>query len=153
MLPVILVFYVVVTQNNIGDWKNSNTFWSKVIAHQPFGMAYYYRALYYVDSDKNYLAAVDDYTTCLEMFDEDNNPDVFNLYAFRGEALSKAGRYADAVKDLDFAISLFPHKLYYYHRGIALMELGKIKEGEQDLMRAGKTVGSLRWFPTGSPLQ
>lgn len=152
-LSFLLIFYVVVTQSHIGDWKNSETFWSKVIAYQPFDRAYYYRALYYVDAEKKYNAAVADYTTCLEMFNEDKNPEIFNLYAFRGEALAKAGYFPEAIKDFDAAISLFPHKLYYFHRGMVLKELGKIKEAKQDLLEAGNAEGRLRWIPAGSSLQ
>lgn len=153
LLVVLLVFYAAVTYNHIGDWKNSETFWSKVIKYQPFGKAYYYRALFYVDAAKNYKAAVDDYTTGLEMFEQEKNGEIYNLYAFRGEALALAGNYSAAVKDFDVAISLFPHKLYYYYRGYALVELGRIKEAEHDLVRAGRENGRLRWLSRASSLK
>lgn len=151
LLVTLLVFYVAVTYNHIGDWKNSETFWSKVIKYQPFGKAYYFRALFYVDTAKNYKAAVDDYTTSLNMFEQDKNTEVYNLYAFRGEALARAGNYSAAVKDFDVAISLFPHKLYYYYRSYALVELGRIKEAEHDLVRAGRENGRLRWLSRDFP--
>lgn len=152
-LPLLLIFYAVVTNIHTGDWKNSGTFWTTVIENKPFDRAYYYRALYYVDSVKDYSAAINDYTTCLQMFAEDKNPEIFNLYAFRGEALGKAGRYSEAVKDFDTAISLFPNRIYHYYRGYALIELGRIKEAEQDLLRAGSAQGPLRWISLGSPLK
>jgi hypothetical protein len=152
LVTFLVVFYASVTQLQIGVWKDSGTMWSKVIEFQPFDKAYFSRGLYYFDTG-NYSKAVDDYSSCISMVSKMPIPEIFNLYAFRGEALFKAGRLDDAVRDFDFAITQFPHQLYYYHRGMALAEMGKIDAAEHDLMRAGRAKGQMFWFPAGSPTQ
>ncbi|OGU17565.1 MAG: hypothetical protein A2076_02145 [Geobacteraceae bacterium GWC2_53_11] len=152
LMAGLLVFYAAMTQRVIGFWHDSGAMWSRVIAYQPFDKAYFYRGLYYVDSG-NFLAAVDDYSTCLAYALKDGNPEIYNLYAFRGEALIKAGRYEEGVQDFSAAISLFPHRLYYFHRGTALQALGKIREAGEDVARAGQAKGQIYWFSHGSSLQ
>ncbi len=145
MSVALLVFYGAMTQLHINVWKDSGALWSRVIAIQPFDRAYFTRGLYYVDAGK-YREAVDDYTVCLKIMNHDKNPDIFNLYAFRGEALAKAGSYEEAVNDFTAALAVYPHRLYYYHRGMALKKLGRMKEAEDDLKRAGKASGQMYWF-------
>ena len=152
LVLLLLIYYGVVTQRLIGDWRNSGTFWTKVIENQPFERAYFYRGLYYVD-ETEYPAAVQDYTSALEMLEAVQSPERFNLYAFRGEALAKAGRYTEAVRDFDVAIALFPHRLYFYHRGAALQALGRLQEAAEDMAKAGRAKGQMYWFNPGSPLQ
>jgi hypothetical protein len=146
---LLLVFYGVETQRLIVVWQNSGTMWSKVIEHHAFDKAYFFRALYYVDAG-DYQKAVDDYSTSLQNALRDGQPDAFNLYAFRAEALLKAGRYAEALADLDAAIASFPHRLYFYHRGLALQGLGRSVEAAEAFRRAGKAKGQMYWFPPGS---
>ena len=110
----LFVFYVGTTVTLIGNWKNSGVMWSKVIEQKPFDKAYYFRALYLADKGQ-YIAAIGDYSTCLELATIFTLPDIHNVYAFRGYALTKAGYYQDAVDDFTTAISLYPHKLYYLH--------------------------------------
>lgn len=148
----VIVFYVFMTQRLIDVWKDSGTMWTRVIAYHPFDKAYFYRGLYYVDSTKDYKAAIADYSKSLEIATQENLPDIYNIYAFRGEAFAKAGRYVEAITDFNIAISLFPHRLYYYHRGMALYELGRIKDAEEDLARADRVNGQMYWMPFGSPL-
>jgi len=149
---LLLLYYGVVTQKLIGDWKNSGTFWTRVIETRPFERAYFYRGLYYVDEGE-YQTAVQDYTTALEQLAAGQSPEIYNLYAFRGEALAKAGRHAEAVRDFDAAISLFPHRLYFYHRSQSLQALGKMAEVADDLAKAGRARGQMHWFPPGAALQ
>lgn len=150
-LFLLLIFYGTVTQRLIGDWQNSGTFWSRVIETQPFERAYFYRGLYYVD-EGNYQGAINDYTTTLDMLKALQSPEFYNLYAFRGEALSLAGRFEEAVADFDRAIAIYPHRLYYYHRAEALKALGRIIESDQDFIRAGRAKGQMCWFPPEAPL-
>jgi tetratricopeptide (TPR) repeat protein len=149
LLAFLLAFYVIATQQGIGNWQNSGTMWSKVIKYRPFNQAYFSRALYYFDM-KDYAKAIDDYTVVLSRGAKEPIPDVYNVYAFRGEALFKAGHFEEAVRDFDFAIKAFPHQLYYYYRGQALAEVGRIDEARQDLERAGRAKGQMCWFPAGS---
>lgn len=148
---LLLLYYGVVTQRLIGDWKNSGTFWTKVIENQPFERAYFYRGLYYVDEGK-FDAAAQDYSTAIDLLAAVKSQEIYNLYAFRGEAFARAGRYQEAVRDLDAAIALFPHRLYYYHRGMALQALGRQAEAAEDMAKAGGAKGQMYWFPPGSAL-
>lgn len=147
LTAALLVFHGTVTYQRIGDWQDSGTMWTRVITHQPYSRAYFLRGLHYVDAGQ-FMAAVDDYTTCLNISVEENYPEVYriNIYAHRGEALAGAGRYEEAVRDFTTAIGRIPDPLYYYHRGMALKALGKMKEAEEDLHRAGRTKGQMRWI-------
>ncbi|MBT0666533.1 tetratricopeptide repeat protein [Geobacter pelophilus] len=149
---LVLLAYGGVTLQLIGVWQNAGAMWSRVIASHPFDRAYFYRGLFHVETG-DYAAAVADYTACLDLFAQESRPEVYNLYAFRGEALALAGRYGEAVADFDRAIALFPHRLYYYQRGMALRKLGRLTEAERDLQRAGRASGQMTWFPAGTPLE
>jgi hypothetical protein len=151
MLMAMLCFYAATSQRLISVWKDSGTMWTRVIEYQAFDMAYFYRGLYYVDSG-NYPAAIEDYTTLMTIAGRQQQPDIYNLYAFRGEAYARAGRYEEAVRDFDTAISMFPHALYYQHRGTALSALGRLTDANTDLARAGRAKGQIFWFPAGSSL-
>ncbi len=143
----VVVFHAVVTYQRIGDWRDSGTMWTRVITNLPYSRAYFLRGLHYVDSGQ-YMAAVNDYTTCLEFSVRENYPVIYqvNIYAHRGEAFAGAGRYEEAVRDFSTAISRIPNPLYYYHRGMALRALGKVREAEEDFRRAGGTKGQMRWI-------
>lgn len=145
----LLLWYAVMTQKLIDVWNNSGSMWSRVIEYQPFDRAFFYRGLYFADNG-NPQAAVDDYSVCIQIATEEKLPDIYNLYAFRGEALIQAGRFAEAVQDFNYAIALFPHRLYFYHRGVALRSLGNIKDAEADFTRAGRAKGKMHWFPVNS---
>jgi tetratricopeptide (TPR) repeat protein len=141
----VLVFYAVTTVQLIGDWKNSGTLWTKVIAYQPFDKAYFFRGKYYADNGE-YLPAIEDYTTCLAQASKLTIPPIYNIYAFRGEALTRAGFYAEAAADFTTAISMYPHPLYYYHRSLALKGLGKFREANADIRSAGNENGPIQWY-------
>lgn len=149
---LVLLYYGAVTQRLIGDWKNSGTFWTKVIENQPFERAYFYRGLYYVD-EGDFKAAAQDYSKAIDLLAAVQSQEIYNLYAFRGEAFAKAGLYPESVRDFDEAIALFPHRLYYYHRGAALQALGRLGEAAEDMAKAGGAKGQMYWFPPGSTLQ
>jgi hypothetical protein len=143
----LLVLYMVITGQLIGDWKDSGTMWSKVIAHQPFAGAYFYRGLFYVDSGQ-YSAAIDDYSKCLENTDQSELPD--SIYAFRGEAFARDAKHLEAINDFNAAISIYPHQLYYYHRSLSLNAIGMVKEAAEDMEKAGNASGQMRRFVHGS---
>jgi hypothetical protein len=147
LTAALLVFYGTVTYLRIGDWRDSGTMWTRIITHQPFSRAYFLRGLYYVDSGK-FMAAVDDYTTCLNVSVREKYPETYriNIIAHRGEAFAGAGRYEEAVRDFTTAIGMVPDPLYFYHRGVALKALGKMKEASEDFQRAGGSKGQMRWI-------
>lgn len=149
---ILLFYYGMVTQRLIGDWKNSGTFWTRVIETQPFERAYFYRGLYYADEGR-FPEAVQDYSSTLDLLAAEHSPEIYNLYAFRGEAFAKAGRYPEALRDFDAAIAMFPHRLYFYHRGEVLQALGRLSEAAEDRARAGRARGQMHWFTPGTALQ
>jgi hypothetical protein len=143
---LILLAYGTISQQLIDVWHNSGSYWSRVIAYQPFDRAYFYRGLYYSDSG-NYKAAVADYSTALSIAAGERLSHDFkaNILAFRGEALTKWGRYEDAISDFSVSIEYLPHPLYYYHRAIAFKAVGREAESEADLRRAGSARGQIQW--------
>jgi tetratricopeptide (TPR) repeat protein len=147
LTAALIIFHAVITFQRIGDWKNSATMWTRIIENKPYSRAYFLRGLHYVD-ERQYMAAVADYSTCLEISVQEKFPEIFqiNIYAHRGEALAGAGRYEEAVRDFTSAISGIPNPIYFYHRGMALKSLGKDKESEEDFRRAGNAKGQMRWI-------
>ncbi|GFE56442.1 tetratricopeptide repeat protein [Geobacter sp. AOG1] len=144
LIASLLVFYVATTERLIASWTNSETLWSRLISFRPIGRAYFFRGDYYLVIG-NYVAAEKDLTTSIRLALEAGNPEVFNLYAMRGDALSKSGRYDDAVRDFTTAIGMYPHPNFYYHRGGALKALGREREAAADFSRAGEDTGPLEW--------
>ncbi|HEY3307586.1 MAG TPA: tetratricopeptide repeat protein [Desulfuromonadaceae bacterium] len=141
LIPIILG---TVSIHLIGAWKNPETLWSRVIAIQPVGRAYYHRADYRLQTGR-YLEAAEDLSVSIRMGLEAGFPGVFNLHALRGDALSRAGDYGEAVRELSEAIGLNPYPNYFYHRGRALDALGKKKEAAEDFLRAGNDTGPIQW--------
>jgi biotin transporter BioY len=145
LVGLLLVFYAGTTYQLIGDWHDSGTMWSKVIARQPFEKAYFFRGEYRA-AQGNYLDAVNDYTTCITLSAGIAGPKIYNVYAFRGYALMKAGYYEDALADFDTALSMYPHPLYHYYRGLVLRELGRLLDAQEAFSRAGQVSGELSWM-------
>ncbi len=141
---LLTLLYASVTVQLTGVWKNSETLWSRVIAVQPAGRAYYLRADYRQQTGR-YLEAAEDLAISIQMGREAGFPGVFNLHALRGDALSRAGRYLDAVAEFSEAIRLNPDDTYFYHRGVALGALGRSTEAEKDFKRAGDATGPIVW--------
>jgi len=139
-----------ITLRLIPDWKDSGTMWTRVIEHKAYDKAYFFRGLYYVDSG-NSSAAIADYTSYLEIAERQQHPERYNLYAFRGEALARAGRYEEAVKDFDAAIAMAPHPLFFRHRAAALLSLGRTGAAAADLAKAGSYTGQIVWVPSSAP--
>lgn len=135
-------FYVFMTERLIFSWLTPETLWSRVIELRPAGRAYYYRADYYLKIGR-YQAAADDLLVSIWMGESAGYPGVFNLYALRGDALNKIGKFDEAVIDFTSAIRLNPHPTYYYHRGLALEALGRFNEARDDFRAAGGATGPI----------
>lgn len=144
MVTALLAFYGAMTERLIGSWKTSETLWTRLIEIRPIGRAYYFRADYYLETGR-FAAAADDLLVSIRIAERAGNPEVFNLYMLRGEALSKAGRYEEAVQDFSTAIEMNPQQNYFYHRGLALKALGRAKEAAEDFKRAGSATGPIEW--------
>lgn len=142
---LLLIFYIVMSLKLIPVWDSPETYWNRVIEVEPSAIVFKERALLFV-SIRKYNEAVDDYTAAIRSPLNVWQPYIYNLYAFRGEALSLAGRYDEAVKDLSTAIGMFPNPVYYRLRGVALKASGKEKAAEDDFRRAGGEVAPLAWY-------
>jgi hypothetical protein len=145
MVMVLLVIGIGITVKLSGVWQDTGTFWSRVIAVEPVGRAYGDRGVYYLIKGKSGLA-VDDFTVAIDIAVKAGVKSVYNLYAFRGVALSDVGRFAEAIADFDRAIALYPHPTYFQQRGFALKSLGRAAEAEADFRRAGSEPPPIDWF-------
>ncbi|RII26159.1 MAG: hypothetical protein CXR31_10650 [Geobacter sp.] len=141
---ILLLCYAGMTEHLIGSWKNTETLWTRVINIKPIGRAFYFRAEYYLETGK-YQAAAEDLLISIRIAERAGNPEAFNLYALRGDALRKAGRHEESVRDFTAAIERYPELNYFYHRGLALKAMGKGNEAEEDFRRAGTATGPLEW--------
>lgn len=147
-LPVFIamfIIYIGLTQKLISVWNNSETFWNRVVEVEPSAIALKERGCLFVQLRK-YDAAVEDFTKAIRNPVAVWLPYIYNLYAFRGEAERLAGHNENAVKDFTFAIGMLPHPIYFRLRGMALKEIGRAGEAEDDFKRAGDEVGSLVWY-------
>ncbi|GAM10547.1 transmembrane and TPR repeat-containing protein [Geobacter sp. OR-1] len=145
---LLAVFYAGMTVRLISVWKDPESIWTRVIEVAPEVISYKERGkLYYVGG--RYTEAAADFTAAIKIATGTFQSSIFNLYAFRGEAYRSAGRFDAAVQDFSTAISLFPHPSYYYHRALSLKALGRMKEAEEDLTRAGAENGPLGWYEKG----
>lgn len=128
-------------------WRNSETLWSRQIAVLPVGRAYFYRGDYLLRSGE-YSRAAEDFAVAVKIAAEAGSPDVFNLHALRGDALFKGGRFAEAVDEFSAAINLRPYTNYFYHRGLALRQLGRLAEAAADALAAGNDTSRIEWQRT-----
>lgn len=141
----LLFFYILTSVHLIGYWKDTGTFWSRMIELKPIGRAYSDRGRFYLETGR-VAEAVDDLTHAAEIATQVGMPEAFNLFAIRGEALAKLGRHEEAVRDFSTAISFFPAPVYFYHRGLSLMELGRKREAEEDLRQGDPESGPIKWY-------
>jgi tetratricopeptide (TPR) repeat protein len=88
-----------------------------------------------------YDEAIEDYSAAISII-----PDVPRYYYNRGTAFAKRGLYKNAVDDFTKAISISdePKAEYYINRGNALKKLGRLDEGESDVMEANKIKNATR---------
>lgn len=142
---LVLMLYAVGTVRLIGIWHDSETLLTRAIVLEPSAMLYKERGRYYHETGR-YDAAAADYTTAINSAVGGFREYVYNLYAFRGEALRAAGRRAEAVQDFSRAIDISPRPVYFRLRGETLQEMGRVREAEDDLRRAGPTATPLEWY-------
>ena len=142
---VLLAGSVCVTHSLFPVWRNTESYWTRIIQIEPLAINYKERGRHYFTNGR-YEAAVDDFSAALEKVTETLKPYEYNLYGYRGEALRMAGRYEEAVRDFTAAIAGLPHPAYFYHRGLALKSLGRFTEAEQDFRRSGPNPGQISWY-------
>jgi tetratricopeptide (TPR) repeat protein len=144
VLTACLFFYAVETVHLIGVWKDTGTFWTRIIEVRPMGRAYQERGLYHF-SRKEFDLAIADFSQAIEIAFGLGMYNRYNLNVFRGEAFRETGQYAAAVEDFSYAISVAPRPEYFYHRGLALEALGRAADAEADFKRAGAEKGPIEW--------
>jgi tetratricopeptide (TPR) repeat protein len=140
-----LVFAAGITIRLINVWKDTGTFWSRVIEVEPVGRAFGDRGVFYLINGRS-ADAVDDFSAAISIATNTGYKKVYNLYAFRGVALSDTGRYNEAIVDFDMAIRIFPHPTYFQLRGEVLKALGRTAKAEADFFRAGPNPPPIDWF-------
>ena len=145
LVLLLLAGYSVMTFRLISVWDNGATMWTRAVEYAPSSPAYWRRAIYY-SSVGNSQEAVKDYSMAITLLTPVWRPYVYNLYAHRGQASFDNGDFKAAVTDLTAAIEMYPHTDYYWLRGNALRRMGKVKEAEADLARAGEGFESLGWY-------
>lgn len=139
------IFYAWMSLRLIDVWHDTGTLWSRVIDSKPMGRAYRERGFFYLSTGR-YAEAISDFTTALDIAANLQRNDIFNLYAYRGEALRKKGLYEEAISDFRMAIALKPHPRYYYRLGLALREAGKVTEAAENFRLAGHDSGPIELF-------
>lgn len=145
VVAALLAVLAVSTYRQIGVWKSTETVWSRIIEVKPSGRAYKERSIYYLMTG-NYPAALDDLTLSLEFASRAQLPEIYNLYAYRGEALLLMGRNAEALDEFNRALAICRHASYFARRGQALEQLGRTDEAAGDLRRAGNGAVPLKWL-------
>ena len=145
LATALLLLYSATTFMLIGTWQDTGALWTRMIDLHPLGRAYSDRAFHY-RTVGNHAAAIDDFSRAIKAAEAAAMPEIYNLYAFRGLTYAEAGEYDKAVADFTTAIALYPHPTYYYQRGLALRELGKVREAEGDIARAGSGAGPIDWY-------
>jgi len=145
LIALFLLGSTITTLKLVPVWKDTGSFWSRVIAIEPVGRAYGDRGVFYLINSRS-AEAVEDFSAAIDIAMQTGVKSLYNLYAFRGVGLSDVGRYAEAVADFDRAISLYPHPTYFQQRGAALQASGKKAEAAEDFRRAGSNPPPIDWF-------
>jgi tetratricopeptide (TPR) repeat protein len=88
-----------------------------------------------------YAEAIEDYNAAISI-----KPEVPQFYYNRGIAFAERGLFKDAVYEFTKAISISAESKaeYYMKRGNALKKLGRLDEGERDIMEANKIKNATR---------
>lgn len=142
---VFLAVATVQTLRLIPVWRDTGSFWSRVIEVEPVGRAYGDRGVFSLING-NAAAALADFDAAVAIAERAGQKSIYNLYAFRGVALSDLGRFREAIVDFDRAIQLLPHPTYYQARGKALQAVGRFSEAAADFRRAGANPPPIDWF-------
>lgn len=92
----------------------------------------------------NYLAAISDYTKCIELADVDYKS---NLLSYRAKCYLNAGMYEQSISDFSAAISIDSLNAYYYgYRGDAKRLMGDYINAKEDFTKAIRIEPRESWF-------
>ncbi len=120
------------TVKQIAVWRDSITFWSRMIRYMPEGkLPYFYRGNAYFDLSK-YESAIVDYGRAVVI-----DPTYADAFNNRGYSYYKLGLYQMAVRDFDSVLALDPQNASgYNNRGMAHGRLGNLESAIYDFNRA-----------------
>jgi protein O-mannosyl-transferase len=130
---LVLIILISLTVLQIGVWKDSIVFWSRVIRNFPSEapFAYKNRGLAYAEL-KQYEMAMDDYNKSLSLDNTDHQ-----AFTARGALYGALGRPDKALEDFNTAVLLDPDFYEtYYHRALVSVSMGKLDDAATDLDRA-----------------
>lgn len=145
VIAALLAFHIGMTVKLVTVWRDTGTFWSRVIEMEPVGRAYGDRGVFYLINNRS-AQAVADFDVAIGIALNSGLSSSYNLYAFRGVGLGDIGRFDEAVADFDRAIAIYPHPTYYKLRGDALQALGRSADAAEDFRRAGPNPPLIDWF-------
>lgn len=137
LLPVtlfcLLLFYGVMTWRLTGVWKDTASYWSRVIdlAPESYPLARLARGRFYYDTGR-LDEAIRDLTVIIEAEKGEGIPKADNVIALRGEIHAKMGRNQEALADYDYAISVYPDPAYLTSRAKLLEKLGRATETKNE---------------------
>jgi tetratricopeptide (TPR) repeat protein len=123
-----------------GAYESAIDDFSKAILLKADAMNYQRRANAYAKLEM-FAETIQDLTLAISM-----DPKSAVLYYNRGTAYARHGSFSEAIADLSKAIELStePKADYYMNRGNALKRLGRLDEGERDVMEANKIKNATR---------
>jgi tetratricopeptide (TPR) repeat protein/uncharacterized membrane protein (DUF441 family) len=133
VLGILAVTLSLLTQRQIGIWKDGLTFWNYVIEKEPgvIDVAYNNRGLIYLEQGR-YHEALLDCNTALSI-----NQGFAPFYFVRAEVYNRLGEYENTVKDLSTALTLSPdYILGYVYRSMMYNWLGEHDKALADLTTA-----------------
>jgi hypothetical protein len=115
-----------------GSYESAVDDYSKTILLIPNVEYYLERAVAYAKLGR-LKESIQDFTSAISL-----DPKSPSLYYNRGTAYAQRGSFSEAIDDLSKAISLStePNADYYMNRGNAFKKLGRLDEGNRDLMEA-----------------
>jgi hypothetical protein len=144
LVLALAVVAIGVTRHTLAAWKDSGTFWTRMITYEPVGRFYYYRGAYYLDKG-DFVAAAADFHETIRIAYQSGHPEVYTLHAFYGEALRRGGRHAEAVREFSTAISGAPLPNFFYYRALSLRAMGRVAEADDDFLRSGGDDSPIIW--------
>ena len=118
-----------------GRYRLAALKYSRVLRLNPDLTEAYYKRGYAKMELKMYPEAISDFNKVIHL-----DPDNAKAYGNRGVVRAKIGLHAEAIQDFDIVISKKPDTTLlakgYCNRGTAKCRLNRVKEGQQDILKA-----------------
>lgn len=127
-----LVFFFIVTVNQLKYWKNSFTLYDHTIKITDSNFLAYGNRGYAYASAGDYQQAIADYDRSITI-----NPNIMMVHFNRGYANYKLGNYKQSIMDYEKAIEIVPgSSLSYFHLALTYEKLGNEKEAIKNYDKA-----------------